>query len=61
MPPITIGTRAGVDQRVDLGVRELGVLADAEGRVDRQERDQAVLEPRLLGGVATPVSVSRPR
>ena len=39
-----------------------GVLAGAEARVDRQDRDEAVLEARLLGRAsATPVSVSRPR
>jgi hypothetical protein len=32
------------EQRVDLGVRQLGVLADREARVDRQDRDQAVLQ-----------------
>ena len=32
------------------GVGELGVLADAERRVDGQERDQAVFEPRAFGG-----------
>ena len=37
------------------------VLADAEGRVERQERDQAVLERRRARAAeATPVSVSRP-
>ena len=40
--------RAGGEQLVDLGVRERGVLGDAEARVDRQERDQPVLELALL-------------
>ena len=37
------------EQLVDLRVRELGVLPDAEGRVERQERHEPVLERRLLG------------
>ncbi len=59
VPPTTIGRRPA-RAAVDLGVRELGVLPDAERRVERQERDQPVLELRALGGEATPVSVSRP-
>ncbi len=48
-------------QRVDLGVRELRVLTDAERRVDRQEGDQPVLQARALGRrSATPVRISRP-
>ncbi len=39
--------RSGGEQRVDLGVRELGVLAGAEPGVDGQERDQTVLELAL--------------
>ena len=37
-------------QAIDLGVRQLGVLADAEGRVERQEGHEAVLERGALGG-----------
>ena len=36
-------------ETVDLGMGELGVLPGAEGGVDRQERDQPVLELRPLG------------
>ena len=50
----------GGEQAVDLGVRELRVLADAERRVERQEGEQPVLERRCSGAEATPVSVSRP-
>ena len=32
------------EQRIDLGVRQLGVLAGAEGGVERQEGDEAVLQ-----------------
>ena len=32
------------EQTVDLGVRELRVLADAEGRVDREKRQQSMFE-----------------
>ena len=42
--------RAGVEQPVDLGVGQLGVLPGAEARVDGQERDQPVLELRPLVG-----------
>ncbi len=49
VPPTTIGRRPGGEQPVDLGVRELGVLANAEARVERQERDEAVLELGALG------------
>ena len=38
------------EQRVDLGVRELGVLAGAEGGVERQEGDEPVLQGGPLGG-----------
>ena len=31
-------------------MRELGVLADAKARIDREEGDQPVLELRALGG-----------
>ncbi len=37
------------EQLVDLGVRELCVLPDAEARVDRQKRQQPVLEPGAVG------------
>ena len=39
---------AGGEQPVDLGVGELGVLAGAEGGVEREERHQPVLEPGAL-------------
>ena len=45
---------AGREQRVDLGVRELGVLADAERRIERQERDQPVLQAHALGCLRDP-------
>ena len=43
--------RAGAlgEQAVDLRVGQLGVLADREARVDRQDRDQPVLQARALG------------
>ena len=53
-------TAPGREQPVDLGVRQLRVLPDAERRVERQERDQAMLELRCSAGEATPVSVSSP-
>ena len=37
-------TAPGGEQIVDLGVGQLGVLAGAEGRVERQERDQPVFQ-----------------
>jgi hypothetical protein len=40
--------RAVGQQRVDLGVGQAGELADAEARVDGQEGDEPVLEPRAL-------------
>ena len=49
VPPTTIGRRPVASSAVDLGVGELGVLAGAELRVDRQEREQPVLELRPLG------------
>ena len=39
----------GGEQVVDLGVCELGVLAGAEGGVQRHQRQQPVLEQRPLG------------
>ena len=48
VPPTTIGRRPACEQPVDLGVRELGVLPRAEGRVERQERHQAMLQLRAL-------------
>ena len=44
----------GGQQPIDLGVRELGVLADAERRVERQEGDEAMFErcPLDRGGDA---------
>jgi small ligand-binding sensory domain FIST len=36
------------EQRVDLGMRELRVLRHAEARVNREEADEAVLEPRAF-------------
>ena len=41
---------AGVEQRVYLGVGQLGVLPDAEARVDREERDQPVFELGTIAG-----------
>ncbi len=61
VPPTTIGRSAGVEQRVDLGVGELRVLAGAELRVDGQERDQPMLELRpARAGPAAPVRISSP-
>ena len=48
MPPTTIGSAPSSTSVVDLGVRELGVLAGAELRIDGQEGDQPVLELRAL-------------
>jgi hypothetical protein len=42
-------TAPGSEQAVDLRVRQLCVLAGAERRVERQERDQTMLESPLLG------------
>ena len=57
VPPTTIGRRAGGEQPVDLGVRELGVLADAEARVDRAgSRPAGARAARARAGSATPVS-----
>ena len=50
VPPTTIGSSPFVDERIDLGVCELRVLPGAELRIDRQERDQSVLELGPLGG-----------
>ncbi len=60
VPPTTIGRRPAASSVVDLGVRELGILADAEARVERQERHQAVLQLACSAAEATPVSVSSP-
>jgi hypothetical protein len=50
VPPTTIGVAPSGKQPVDLRVREAGVLADREAGVDRQERDEAVLQQALLAG-----------
>src|SRR5450755_654899 len=48
------GAVSGLEQPVDLRMGELGVLPDAEGCVDGQERDQAVLEGGPLAGIGGP-------
>ncbi len=39
---------ARLEQGVDLRMRKLGVLPDAEGRVYRQERNEPVFEPAAV-------------
>ena len=50
VPPTTIGRRPAASSAVDLGVGARGERARAGGLGDRQHADQAVLEPRPLGG-----------
>ena len=50
VPPTTIGRSPGGEQSVDLLVGELGVLPGAELSVNREERQQPVLELRPLRG-----------
>ena len=51
---------AFAEERVDLLMRELRVAAGAKRLVYGEEGDETVLEQRLLGREATPVSVSSP-